>query len=156
MTITATITAQTILVADRNDAGLVCEIILEEARPATFELADLALATVSLVRTEAWELGADGTVEARVTELDNTFNGVVAARLWDKVNTTHGQIEPVLASSVQDGDIITDSEVSALYLVAGSSPTSDGMKIHMVAEGKGWNDRHTSIFTGLVWVARKR
>jgi hypothetical protein len=156
MAITATITPQSIIVADRNDAGLLCEVILEEARPATFELADLALATVSLVRHEAWELDGEGNVSARVTDLDNKFNGVVAARMDAMIGTTHGEIEPVLAETIQDGDIITDQEVSALYLVAGSSVAFGTAKVHMVAEGKGWYDRHTSAFSGVVWVARKR
>jgi hypothetical protein len=158
MSITATITAQTILVADRNDAGLVCQTFLEEARPATFELADLALATVSMVRTEAWELDADGNVSAQVTDLDNTFNGVVAARLDDKIGTTHGEIEPVLAETVANGDLITDREVSALYVVAGGSLSDDIQRVLMVADGKGWNDRHAANFgrREIVWVARKR
>lgn len=153
--IVATITATEIVVADRNASGLICQTLLIEARPATFELADMALATVSLTRTEAWELGGDGAIHAQVTDLDNTFNGVVAARLENKIGTTHGEIEPVLARTVQNGDIITDREASALYLVAGTNPAGQDMKVHMVAEGKGWNDRHTSTFSGLVWVARK-
>lgn len=158
MAITATITSQSIIVADRNDAGLLCEIVLEEARPATFELADLALATVSLVRHEAWELDQNGNVSARVTDLDNTFNGVVAARLDAKIGTTHGEIEPVLAETVVNGDLITDREVSALYVVAGGSLTDAHQRVNMVADGKGWNDRHAGTFgrREIVWVARKR
>lgn len=155
---TATITGVSIVVAERNDMGLICETFLIEDRPASFELADVALATVSMVRTGPWELGADGTVEAPVTEIDNTFHGVVAARIWDKVETTHSEWIAVAARWVEDGDLISDMELSEAYVVAGSRISEDTARVHMVGEAKTWNDRHTTDFPAgqLVMVARKR
>jgi hypothetical protein len=95
-------------------------------------------------------------MSAPVRKMDNVFNGVVAVDLDDKVGTTHGEIEAVLATSVQDGDLITDQDQNALYVVAGSRLEDGGMKIHMVAELGTWESRYTSTFHGLVWVARKR
>jgi len=153
---TATITGVSLVVAERNDLGLVCQTLVNEDRPASFDSADEALAFASLGRITAWELDANGGVEAVVAPIDNRFNGTVAARLWDAVGTTHEPFEMVLATSVQDGDIITDAEESELYVVAGSRPEDGGMKIHMVAGRKTWADRYTTTFHGLVKVARKR
>lgn len=86
----------------------------------------------------------------------NTFSGTEATALWFRVGTSHEAFETVLASSIQDGDIITDAELSELYVVAGSSWDGESMKVHMVAEGKTWADRYTSTFSGLVTLARKR
>jgi len=155
-TTTATITGVSLVVAERNDLGLVCQTLANEARPATLADADKALAFYSLARTAPWELDNNGGVEAPVAKIDNRFNGTVAARLDQAVGTTHGEFEPVSATTVQDGDLITDSEFSEVYVVAGSSLESGAMKIHMVREGQTWEDRYTSTFTGLVWVARKR
>lgn len=153
---TATITGFSLVVAERNDAGLVCQTLVTEAQPSSFAAADKALAFHSLARTAAWDLDENGQVSAPVAPVDNRFNGTVAARLDEAVGTAHGEVEAVLATSVQDGDLITDSDQSALYVVAGSAPSDGGMKIHMVGEGQTWADRHTTVFHGLVWVARKR
>lgn len=155
-TTTATITGVSLVVAERNDLGLVCQTLANEARPATLADADTALAFYSLGRTAAWELDNNGGVEAPVAKIDNRFNGTVAARLEQAVGTTHEEFEFVLATTVRDGDLITDQEFSALYVVAGSAPEMGGMKIHMVGEGRTWEDRHTTTFQGGVWVARKR
>lgn len=158
MTTTATITGTEIVIADRNDAGLLCDVVGIEKRPATFKLADEFLAVHKLGRTADWELDADGNVSALVTEVDNEFNGVRAARLWEKVGTTHDQFDMVPARTVVNGDLISDGEMCAPYLVAASSLESDQMKLHMVAESKNWNDRYTYRFSAdqLVNVARKR
>jgi len=155
-TITATITGVSLFVAERNDLGLVCQTLVTEGRPATLAAADTALAFHSLGRTAAWELDNNGGVEAPVVKIDNRFNGTVAARLDQAVGTTHDEFELVSATTVRDGDLITDSDRSAIYVVAGSSLESGAMKIHAVGEGKTWEDRYTSIFGGLVWTARKR
>jgi hypothetical protein len=155
-TTTATITGVSLVVAERNDLGLVCQTLATEGRPATLAAADTALAFYSLGRTSAWELDNNGGVEAPVAKIDNRFDGTVAARLDQAVGTTHNEFEPVSATTVRNGDLITDQEFSAIYVVAGSSLESGAMKIHMVGEGQTWEDRHTSTFTGLVWVARKR
>jgi hypothetical protein len=153
---TAKITSTSIIVADRDQAHRVCHTYLEEARPETFELADIALATVSLARTADWELTVDG-VSAPVTEIDNLFNGVVAARIWEKVGTTHSEWELASVWTVQNGDLISDRELCEAYVVAGSSRSGDDVKVHMVGNGKTWNDRHVTVWsTGeLVMVARK-
>jgi hypothetical protein len=155
-TTSATITGVSLVVAERNDFGLVCQTLVTEGRPATLAAADTALAFHSLGRTAAWELDNNGGVEAPVAKIDNRFNGTVAARLDQAVGTTHDEFELVSAATVQDGDLITDPEFSAIYVVAGSSLESGAMKIHAVGEGKTWEDRYTSIFEGLVWAARKR
>jgi hypothetical protein len=155
-TTTATITGVSLVVAERNDLGLVCQTLVTEGRPATLAAADTALAFHSLGRTSAWELDSNGGVEAPVAKIDNRFNGTVAARLDQAVGTTHNEFELASAATVLDGDLITDSEFSAVYVVAGSSLESGAMKIHAVGEGRTWEDRYTSIFEGLVWVARKR
>ncbi len=153
---TATITGTSLIVAERNDLGLVCQTLVTEARPASLDSADEALAFASLGRTSAWDLDANGGVEATVAPVDNRFNGTVAARLWEAVGTTHEPFETVSASSIKDGDIITDSELSELYVVAGSRFESGSMRVHMVAGRKTWADRYTSEFVGLVTLARKR
>jgi hypothetical protein len=157
-TITATITATTIVVAERNGSGLVCKTVLEEARPASFELADQALAFASVKRTAAWELGEFGHVTAPVEDItrENVFNGTVAARLEQAIGTTHDEIELASARTIENGDIITDADHSVLYVVAGSSWESGSMKVHMVAEGRTWADRYTSEFPGLVHLARRK
>ena len=155
-TITATITGVSLFVAERNDSGLICQTLVNEARPASLDSADEALAFASLGRTSAWDLDANGGVEATVAPVDNRFNGTVAARLWEAVGTTHEPFETVLASTIQNGDIITDSEMSELYVVAGSSWESGSMKVHMVAGRKTWADRYTSEFAGVVTLARRK
>ena len=156
-TITATITATTLIVAERNDAGLICQILADEARPATFADADTALAYASLGRTAAWELDTDGNVSAPCAPIDNRFNGTVAARLDQAVGTTHAPFEPMFAHQATDGDLIGDMELCGYAVVAGSRRESDTMRIHMVSEGQTWNDRYTTDFRAfsLVQVARK-
>lgn len=155
---TATITGTEIVVAERNDMGLICQTLLTEVRPASFELADTALAFVSLGRTSAWELTLQGMIEAPVAPVDNRFNGTVAARLWEAVGTTHDEWIALPAREIQDGDLISDTNISAPYVVAGSRFESDSMRVHMVAEGKTWDGRYTADFPAgqLVQVARKR
>ena len=155
---TATITGVSIVVAERNDLGLVCQTLVNEARPATFADADTALAFYSLGRTGAWELDANGGVEAPVAKIDNRFNGTVAARLDQAVGTTHEPFEVMFAHQAQDGDLIGDMDLEGYAVVAGSRRESDTMRIHMVSEGQTWEDRYTTDFPAfqLVQVARKR
>jgi hypothetical protein len=152
---TAAIRSTSFVVAECNDAGQVVHLV-SEARPATFAAADTALAFASLGRTSAWELDANCGVQASVAPVDNRFNGTVAARLDQAVGYTHKPFGWVLASSVKDGDLISDADLSALYVVAGCSWESGAMTVHMVAEGKTWSERYTSAFSGSVMVARKR
>lgn len=124
-------------------------------RPANLAGADRELARHSLIRTGPWDLvGQD--LGAPVRAMDNVLNGVVAVDLDDKVGTTHGEFELVTASTVENGDLVTDQDHQAVYLVAGSSTECGVTQLHMVADGKEWADRFTGEFTGLVWVARKR
>jgi hypothetical protein len=67
--ITANIIENHIIVADRNDMGLVCEIMINEDRPATFAAADAMLAAASLRRTSAWDLDEIGGVSALVAKI---------------------------------------------------------------------------------------
>lgn len=155
---TATITGVALIVAERNDAGLVCQTLVNEVRPASFASADTALAFASLGRTSAWELDSNGGVEARVAPVDNRFNGTVAARLWEAVGTTHGEFEVAFADSVLDGDLIGDMDLEGFAVVAGSRLECDTMRVHMVSEGQTWADRYTTDFPRhqLVQIARKR
>ena len=156
--IAAHITETSIIIVERNDANLVCRTVATEARPASLADADTMLAFHSMARTAAWDLGEAGSLTAPVQDIsrENVFNGTVAARLDQAVGTTHDEIELTSASKIENGDIITDADRCVLYVVAGSSWESDAMTVHMVAEGKTWNDRYTSRFGGLVHVARKR
>jgi hypothetical protein len=151
----ATITGSTLVVAERNEIGLVTEIKLEVARPANLAAADIELAAAGLGRVGAWDLDGDN-LSAPVGPMDNEFNGVRAAKLWDKVGVTHDEFELALASTVENGDLVTDSEFCVPYLVGGSSTECGVTKLHMVGEGQTWGDRHTGEFRGLVQVARKR
>lgn len=155
---TATITGVSLFVAERNDAGLVCQTLVSEARPATFALADTALAFASLGRTSAWELDTNGGVEATVAPVDNRFNGTVAARLDQAVGTTHEEFQVAFADSVLDGDLIGDMDLEGFAVVAGSRQESDTMRVHMVSEGQTWADRYTTDFPRhqLVQVARRK
>jgi hypothetical protein len=157
-TTTATITGVSIVVAERNDAGLVCQTLLTESRPASFDQADVALAYVSMRRTSAWELDGNGGVEAPVAGIDNRFNGTVAARLWDAVGTTHDDFTRVFAHQANDGDLISDAELSDVYVVAANRHEGDTVRIHMVGECKTWEERFTTDFDRfrIVQVARKR
>lgn len=154
--ITATITGVSFLVVERNDLGLVCQTFATEGRPATFAEADKALAFYSFRRTSAWELDENGGVSATVAPVDNRFNGTVAARLDEAVGTTHEEFELALATTVDNGDLVTDAEFSAIYVVAGFNRVGlHQAKLHMVGEGKTWEDRHSAEFT-LVQVARRK
>jgi len=143
---------------ERDDTGLVCQTLVTEARPATLADADMALAFASLGRTSAWELDTNGGVEATVAPVDNRFNGTVAARLDQAVGTTHEPFEIMHAHQVQDGDLIGDMELNGYAVAAGTRPMGDLTKVHMVSEGKTWEDRYTTDFPSyqLVQVARKR
>jgi len=161
MTTTTTTTAfitETHLIVVASDAAGRKVTTVSEDRPSTFAAADTALAFHSMARTGPWELSTAGSVSAPVaTDIDNRFNGTVAARLAHQaVSSAFAPFELVLARTVQNGDLISDAELSTLYVVAGSSFESGSMKIHMVAEGKTWEDRYTSEFPGVVMAARKR
>lgn len=151
---TATITAR-IFDSTMTAAGADRRPMFSAERPGNLAQADRVLARHSLIRTAAWDLAGIG-LAAPVRAMDNVFNGVVAVDLWDKVGTTHGEFELARAATVENGDLVTDSEQSEVYLVAGSSTESGVTKLHQVADGKEWDDRYTGEFTGLVWVARKR
>lgn len=134
------------------------EIVATEVRPATLAEADTFLAVHGFRRVRSWDLGDQGTVEARVQMVDNKFNGTRAARLWEAVGTTHGEWETAQAKTVQDGDLISDLEVSEPYVVAGSRFELDTMRVHMVRDGGVWAERHTTDFhaSTLVKVARRK
>lgn len=154
--LTATITGVSIFVAERNDLGLVCQTLVSEARPATFAAADTALAFASLGRTSAWELDANGGVEATVAAVDNRFNGTVAARLDQAVGTTHEPFEYDNACKLENGDLVSDGELTEIYVVGGSSTDGDVTKLHMVGEGKTWAERYTGQFIPQQLVMRAR
>lgn len=152
---TATITGSTLVVVERNEAGLTTALVLEVARPADFRTADVELAAAGLGRTSAWELDGDN-ISAPVATVDNEFNGTRAAKLWAAVGTTHEEFELALASTVANGDLVTDSEFSEVYVVGGSSTECGLTKLHMVRELGTWADRHTGEFSGLIQVARRK
>jgi hypothetical protein len=156
---TATITASHITIEDQ-DNGFPFRLVASEERPATFAAADTMLAFHGYGRAgSSWELTPGGSVSANVQRVDNTFKGVTAARLWERIGTTHGQnFLPELASEVEPGWLITDREQSEVYLVAGQSVELETAKIHMVSEGKTWDERHTGEFgrDTIVWVSRPK
>lgn len=156
--ITATITGVSFVIAERNDFGLVCETIAVATRPVTLAEADRELAFHSLGRVGTWDLDNNGGVSATVRTVDNRFNGTVAARLDQAVGTTHAPFEVMFAHKAEDGDLIGDMDLEGYAVVAGSRRESDTMRIHMVTEGKTWEDRYTTDFPAfqLVQVARKR
>lgn len=126
-------------------------------RPETMKGVFTFLARHSLRHTGDWELAGNG-IAAPVWKLENTFNGVVAADLWNAVGTTHEEWTVSLAREVEDGDLISDMGISEPYVVAGHSRELDTMKIHMVGEGREWTERHTAEFPvgQLVQLARKK
>lgn len=136
--------------------------VASETRPATFADADTFLAVHSLGRTSAWELSESGMVSAPVAKIDNHFDGTTAARLDQAVGTTHDEFQIMtareLACSELEGQLITDSERTEVYVVAGSSLDGDVAKIHMVGEGKTWEERYTGHFIPgqFVWVAQRK
>ncbi|HEU4751976.1 MAG TPA: hypothetical protein VFU47_02630 [Armatimonadota bacterium] len=138
------------------------KVVATEPRPANFQEADTFLAFHGFRRVRDWDLADLGMVEARVQMVDNRFNGTVAARLWDAVGTTHEEWVTMtageLASAELDGWLISDMELSAPYVVAGSSLELGTAKIHMVGEGQVWAERFTGEFPAgqLVKVARRK
>lgn len=155
-TTTAIITGVAIRIEIHAQFARTTEVVATEARPANLREADLVLAAYGFARVRDWDLDANGGLEARVRMIDNTFNGVRAARFDQKIGTTHEEFESAMAHTVGNGDLVTDREFSEIYLVAGSSTECGTTKLHMVREGQVWEDRHTGEFTGLVMVARKR
>lgn len=157
-TTVAVITSVAIRIEVRARYAGTIEIVATESRPATLADADTFLAFHGFRRVRDWDLDANGGLEARARMVVNQFNGTVAARLDQAVGTTHGEFEYANACKVENGDLISDSELSEVYVVAGSSTDGDATKIHMVGEGKTWEDRYTGHFIPqqLVKVARKR
>lgn len=127
-----------------------------EPRPATLADADTALAFYSLGRITEWDLAPGVGVFAQVKEIDNRFNGTVAARLEQAVGTTHEEFEYDQASNVENGDLISDSELSGISVVAGCSTDGDVTKIHQVTEGRTWDDRYTGHFMPGQFIMRAR
>lgn len=154
---TATITDSTLVVAERNDAGLVCRTLLEVNRPSTFGEADTELAFASLARTEAWEL-TGANISAPVASIDNVFGRTVAAKLWAAIGTTHEPFEMDQARNVRNGDLVSDQELSEVYVAAATRTESDSTLIRMVGESKTWEDRFSGTFhaTQLVQRARRK
>lgn len=133
-------------------------VLASETRPLSLAKADTMLSAHGYGRTEEWDLTLSGGVAAEVKQVDNLFNGVRAARLDQAVGTTHDEFEYDQARNVENGDLISDGEISEIYVVGGSSTDGDVTKIHMVQEGKVWDDRFTGHFMPgqLVKRARKR
>lgn len=157
--IIASITDANIVLAERHEgSGLAAEYIaVNDNRPASLAAAEAWLAAQGYRVAGGWDLARLHTgVDAQVRKLDNLFNGTRAAFLWEKVGTSHGEFELVPASQVSNGDLVTDADRSEVYVVAGSSTEGSVTKLHMVAEGKEWEERYTGEFHGLVWAARKR
>ena len=160
-TYSAHITGVGVLITESNEVTGVKRTVATETRPATFAAADTFLAVHSFRRTQDWELGAAGMVSAPLARMDNRFNGTVAARLDQAVGTTHGPFEMMtareLVCSELEGQLITDSEQSVPYVVAGSSLDGMTAKVHMVGEGQDWSQRYTTEFhpDRIVWVAQR-
>lgn len=153
----ANITDLHILLA-RHEGGGRKVTVGSEPRPATLAEADTMLAFYSLARTTPWDLAPAVGVAAPVERIDNRFSGTVAARLHLAVGTTHEEYALALAKEAQDGDLISDTELSADYVVAGSRLESGTMRIHMVGEGQTWEQRYTTEFPAdqPVMVARRK
>lgn len=136
--------------------------VASEPRPETLADADTFLAVHSFRRIVAWDLGPAGAVQAPVKPIDNRFNGTVAARLNQAVGTTHEPFQHMsagdLARSELEGQLISDPELTEVYVVAGSSLDGDVAKIHMVGEGQDWSQRYTGRFNPnqLVMVAKRK
>lgn len=161
-TYAAHITGVSVTIAESNEVTGVKRTVAYEGRPTTFAEADTFLAVHSFRRTQAWELDEAGMVSAPVAKVDNRFNGTVAARLNPAVGTTHEPFAPMtareLACSELQGQLISDSEITEIYVVAGSSLDGDVVNIHMVGEGETWEERFTGYFMPeqLVWVAKRK
>lgn len=152
----AIITGVVIRIEVRAQFARTTEVVATEVRPANLREADMVLADYGFARVQEWDLDTNGGLEARVRMVDNMFNGVRAARFDRKIGTTHEAFDYASASTVNPGDLVTDSEFSEVYLVGGCSTECGTTKLHMVREGKTWEDRYTGEFAGLVMVARKR
>lgn len=154
-TTTAIITRSTLVVVERNEAGLVCRTLLEIDRPASLAEVETELAFVSLGLTSGWDLEGEN-IAATVTPVDNRFNGTVAAKLDRAVGTTHEAFEIAAAQEVENGDLVSDMELCGIAVVAGCSTDGDVTKIHQVTEGKTWEDRYTGHFIPRQFVMRAR
>lgn len=158
----AHITGTEIMVTETHGVTGVKRTVASEPRPATFADADTFLAVHSLGRTAEWELSGSGMVSALVAKIDNHFNGTTAARLDQAVGTTHEDFMMMtareLVCSELNGDLISDSELTEAYVVAGSSLDGSVAKVHMVGEGKTWSERFTGEFhpAQTVMVARRK
>ena len=152
----ATITGVSIVLVECNDAGLVCWTIGEESRPATLADADTFLAFHGYGRTAPWELDDNGGVTAPVKQIDNLFNGTRAARLEQSVGTTHEAWDYDQARNVENGDLVSDGELSALYVAAATNTEGGRTLIQQVAEGKVWDDRFAGWFMPGQLVKRAR
>lgn len=132
------------------------DVVAIEERPDNLADADTMLAFHGFRRVRPWDLGAVSGLSAPVKMIDNQFNGVRAARLWQAVGTTHEEWEVLLASEVNNGDLISDMEISEPYVVAGSRRELEVMCVHMIREGGAWESRYTADFPvgQLVQVAR--
>lgn len=151
----AVITGSTIVLAEVNDAGLTSWLIAEEARPESLAAADTMLAAHGYGRTEAWDLTGAG-LYARVQQIDNLFCGTRAARLDQAVGTTHEPFEYDQARNVENGDLISDGELSEVYVAAATRTESDSTVIRMVREGGVWEDRFSGTFMPGQLVKRAR
>lgn len=157
--IEAIITPTEIRVEFRDVFADTCEVFFREPRPATLAEADTALAAYGLARVQGWDLGhGTGDVRARVNMIDNKFKGVRAARLDAKIGTTHDEVTMVTAREVQNGDLITDRDQCALYVVSASAREMGKVRISMVGEGQSWADRYATWWPedAPVWVARRK
>lgn len=163
-TFTAIITGLQIRVELTATYAETTEVVFTEARPATLADADHVLAAHGFGRVRDWDLGPNGDVRAQVRKVDNEFNGTRAACLWDAIGTTHGELETVVVGiqdgmpTINDGDLITDMDESVPYVVAGSRFEGGIARIHMVGEGKTWDQRYTGEFPfgQVVKVARRK
>jgi hypothetical protein len=154
----AIISATAIFIEKMSTSSDRIETLAIEDRPESFTDADTYLAAHGYGRVQPWDLNNQGTVTAKVEPVDNLFNGTRAARLWEAVGTTHEEWDVALAGEVNDGDLISDMEISEPYVVAGSRHELDTMRIHMVRDGGTWESRYTTDFNidTLVQVARRK
>lgn len=155
MNITATITAASIKIEVTDVDGM--GILAVETRPATLADADSFLAANGFARTTEWDLHPTG-MQAAIAKVDNKFNNTRAARLAEAVGTTHYEWLVMQAEEARNGDLISDLDLSAAYVVAACSTHGSITRICMVAENKTWEDRNVSFFPShqLVQVARRK
>lgn len=158
-TTTAIITGTEIRVQTRGQYTGHVEVAFTEARPASLADADMVLALHSLRRVLDWDLGADGTVQARVALVDNRFGGTVAARIEGHLGSTHEELSICFVGNLEPGDLISSAPSGEpVYVVAGCSTEMGETKIHMVGEGQTWEERYTASWPAgsVVWGAHKR